>query len=249
MVVEFLFGRPSSTSGAVLFLALVYAVPAAFGGLVVALIALAVLRYRSVIPFSEHTYKLIVGIPCVLAIGLGTVKGVPPVMEHIRANRPRIVHDEGRVRRSEALATCTARFEAISFYRDVSSPIFSWRATAASKIRVKYTGGGVSLVDENGQRLSVTALDALDPVFSAEAIPFGADPVAGTTHLAVLVQLRPTSNHDVLLVYDASARLIYEEILERQGPLWRCDHGVGPMGNTIHVGTEVAFATQSSPLR
>ena len=100
----------------------------------------------------------------------------------------------------------------------------------------------MALVDDYGRPLSVTSLAGLYPVFSAEAVPLIVDRVTRTAHLAVRVELRPTSHQDVLLVYEPPGRLIYEEIIERQGSLWGCVDSQGPMANTINLGATKSFA-------
>ena len=74
----------------------------------------------------------------------------------------------------------------------------------------------------------VTRLAELDPIYDVHALPFAGDSF-DARYLALLVKLRPTSHRDVVLVYDPSARLVYEEILERQGSLWTCvDRAAAP---------------------
>jgi hypothetical protein len=215
LFVQFVSLRMPSTAALGLPIACAYAALGSALGYLAAVTVSAVLGHsRSNRVLSNATFSRTIAAALLICVAGGLALGLPPAIRYDRVNRARIVFTTGLVDKIfDKQPSCYKRWSAHTVCGSEEGPV-PFELGRAIPFRIACPFDRIDIFNGDGKRLATQSLAGLDPLFSAEAILLGGDPLKASP-LAVLAHLRPTGSRDVLMVFDSSLRLVYQEILTR----------------------------------
>jgi hypothetical protein len=134
------------------------------------------------------------------------------VVRYEEINQPRVVLSDGRIAK-----TPVDRDALVNLPGEV---VFPWGEHVQTRwndviVFIYASDGAVRIEGVPDAPNIVTSLEDYD--YIREAIGTAVELESGEEYLVVLAELRATGNRAVLLVYDSSGVLIYQELLERLG--------------------------------
>lgn len=245
IIAEFRLARPSSTAGVGFVIVPFVGLFAGAAAFVAGMTLRWFLRRAGMLSMKVPSWLVWCGI-------LATIACIPILAAIARAQtigreaalRPRVLLASARFVKSDQASGADSRIEA--------PRLFSISEDAVVVPSIDWNGRGVRLVGSNrrvtvsdmaGTRIASTDLRAFDYIGSIRAIPVCTHP-NGDRDLAVLVTLRATSRRSMLIVYDPTGVVVYQEHLERTG-------GGKEWAGTMYAGSrggrEVLVVDQGSP--
>lgn len=215
LATDVIIGRPSSTAG----LGALFAVPLV---LLAAVLGYAIghgigelLRRRGIAPVIEmRRYRIAMGVGLAVAIMIGAALGATPVIRHERLHRPRVLVGEGAFDRREGAETCdtpSPAAYACNPLDDKTTHAFVWNGLDARLGCAR--DGHLTISDADGETAGAADLTRYE--YMREVYAAVAKQGDGREALVVLARLRATGRREMLLVFDADGRLVYEELIER----------------------------------
>jgi hypothetical protein len=212
-IAEGAIGRPTSTSAVILAFVPIYGGIAALAGAVLGYlvggIAELILRRRHV----RRTLSIsLIMVPAALGMIGAAVFATKNVVRYEEINQPRVVLSDGRIAK-----TPVDRDALVNLPGEV---VFPWGEHVQTRwndviVFIYASDGAVRIEGVPDAPNIVTSLEDYD--YIREAIGTAVELESGEEYLVVLAELRATGNRAVLLVYDSSGVLIYQELLERLG--------------------------------
>jgi len=218
LIAEEHIGRPSSTHAIGFIFVPIYAALLALACFCVGLVVRGIVGiFVKPRPISQQTNKMItIFFLCVLAVAF--FSGVAFIQQQEVKQQPHLIFDSGNIIKISPSEIRGKKEKDATFvltiYSDDKNQVapFLWNG---KKIDFKVLGDNtLKILDPGGHELIVADLHKFDYIGRIHALQIALSD-SESKGLAVLVRLRATSRHSMLLIYDSSAKLIYQELLER----------------------------------
>jgi hypothetical protein len=220
LMAEPFIGRPSSTHAIGFIFVPIYAALLALACFCVGLIVRGIIGRFAVSRSISQRGNQIMNILFLFSLGLAFFSGVVFVEIQEIKDRPHVIFDMGQITKISPSSLKTTKQNEATFvftiYTDDKEKIaeFQWND---NKIDFNVSDDNIlKILDKRGRELITADLKKFDYIGRIYALEFGSDNAA-SKGLAVLVRLRATSRRSMLLIYDPSAKLIYQALLERRG--------------------------------
>lgn len=220
LIAEGYIGRPSSTQAIGFIFVPIYAAILALLCFGVGLVARGIIG-KFVVPrsISQRTNQIInVLFLCVLVLAF--FFGVAFIKKQEEKQKPHVVFDSGRVIKMSPSEIKGKKEREVTFVFSIYSDeknntaSFQWNG---KKLDFKVISDNILKVfDQEGKELITADLKKYDYIGRVHVLQFALND-SNAKGLAVLVRLRATSQRSILLIYDPSGKLIYQELLERHG--------------------------------
>lgn len=219
LIAEEHIGRPSSTHAIGFIFVPLYAALLALACFCVGLVVSGIIgKFVSPRAISKRSNQLI-NILFVCALVLAFFSGVAFIQRQEVKQQPHLIFDSGKIikispseirGKKEKDATFV-----LSIYSDDKNMVdpFVWNG---KKIDFKVVGNNtLKILDPGGNELVAADLHKFDYIGRIHVLQIALGD-SESKGLAVLVRLRATSRRSMLLIYNATAKLLYQELRERR---------------------------------
>jgi hypothetical protein len=215
---ELIIGRPSSTWAIGLLWLPAYAALPAIGGLALGFAFKLLFRKLNIFHELPAISLLLLILPLIFSMYVSTSIGLKKIKALEALSSPHVVLTNGKVIKLSRVPVGNSIFMTASLVWSLSSdkvPVhfIIWNK---KQIAVESVENRIIVSDGQKQVLIETDLSSFNYVRELYAIPFKYD-LLKEDALAVIANLRATSNRSMLLIYNADNILIYQEILHRTG--------------------------------
>jgi hypothetical protein len=220
VILEMFFGRPSSTSSIAFFTIPIITAFIFLASFVVGLIVRFVMgRNETTRVMPAKTMRLIY-IALFLAALSSSIAGGVSFKIYENAQSPHVIIDNPSVEKTTNIKYReTNQVEAkllLTIFDDEKSKLstLAWNDRPI-RFRLARDINALALLDNTGKQLAYIDLSDFDYITRVYAVPFSVNSTS-RKGLAVLVHLRSTSWQSILLLFNAEASLLYQELLERE---------------------------------
>jgi hypothetical protein len=216
IVVDFSFGRPSSSSVFGIVVMLPLAMVAAMVGFAAGHLIGVQLRKRNATPaVPMATFRMVMAFVLGVATVIGATAGAMPVLRHERMQRPRVIAGEGRMEpragRPDNCSPLTKADVACDLQTRQRSHSMAWNGR---DVTLGCTREGLITVSDAANGIVASAdLTPFEYVTRVHAAAVRQDD--GREGLALLAQLRAGGRREMFMVFDADGRVTYQEMLQR----------------------------------
>ncbi|PIU83876.1 MAG: hypothetical protein COS68_01685 [Elusimicrobia bacterium CG06_land_8_20_14_3_00_38_11] len=216
-IAEIYIGRPSSTHCIGFIFLPVYTVLVLLICFVVGLVVRFVVGKFVPSRIITKRSNQIINISFVCSIIVAFLSGILLIKYQEWVQRPHIIFDAGRIIKINLSTikiikkTSESKFVFTTYVDEKSeAETFIWNG---KKIHFA-VGNSIAIRDENENNIATADLRKYDYIGRIHVIQLAIDNSA-SKGLAVLVRLRATSHRSMLLIYDSDAKLVYQELLNR----------------------------------
>lgn len=211
-IVENIFGHPSSTSCLIFIFILPYAIICSAIGICIGLIIGYLLRLIFKIDYiKKEIFIVVFCFFTIIVLVISSFAAFRMQIRYIRYNTARIIIDEGNIMKKTYDDNIFGIKDFIFKQKNKSEDkTINWNS---KDINVLFIENEVSVLDNSGDVILVKSLKGYDYIRDAKALPvkfFDEQP----DYLAIIVLLRATSFHSMLLIFDYKRELIFQELLE-----------------------------------
>lgn len=231
IVADFSTGRPTSSSIFGIVVMLPIAMLAAMVGFAAGHLIGGELRKRNAAPrVPMKPFRIVMAFVLGVATIIGATKGALPVVRHERLQRPRVIAGEGRMEltagRPDSCGPLTKAEVACELQTRQSAHSLLWNGRDVTLGCTR--DGRITISDAANGIVASADLTAFEYVTRVHAVRVRQDD--GREALALLAQLRTGGRREMLMVFDADGRAIYQELLQRSAhpgdaPLSVCTAG------------------------